>query len=299
MVYSPPKLDAFVSPQQLTALLQAAREEDLGAAGVDITSECCVPAEITRTAVICAREHGVVAGLALLTALRDVYDTTLTVTPLISDGKEVEAGVELAEVEGSLRSMLAMERVALNLLSHLSGVATLTNHFVEAIRHTPARIFDTRKTLPGLRGLQKYAVACGGGATHRMGLYDAVLIKDNHLAHIPTNELSAQLDSAVQTARTQEPPPAFVEVEVDTFAQLEIVLGLDVDIVLLDNMTPHQLSQAVAMRDQHAPAVQLEASGGVNLDSVTAIADSGIERISVGALTHSPPSVDIAMDLQS
>ncbi len=196
-----------------------------------------------------------------------------------------------------MRDLLAIERVALNLLCHLSGVATLTAQYVAKCKGTKAGIYDTRKTLPGLRGLQKYAVACGGGRTHRIGLYDAVLIKDNHLAGTPISKLAEMLTKSAGQARRLTPGLQFVEVEVDTLDQLCEVLKAPVDIVLLDNMRPSLLQQAVTMRDATAPKIELEASGGVNLDTVAEISRTGVDRISVGALTHSAPSLDIGLDI--
>ena len=181
----------------------------------------------------------------------------------------------------------------LNFMTHLSGIATLTKTFVDCVKGTRARILDTRKTLPGWRLLQKYAVRCGGGLNHRMGLYDGVLIKDNHLAAWTE---SASIAEAVRSARSLSPAGISIEVEVDTLPQLRDALQGSPDIVLLDNMTVETLSEAVAIRDRVAPNVQLEASGGVNLGTVTAIAQTGVERISVGALTHSAPALDLGFD---
>jgi nicotinate-nucleotide pyrophosphorylase (carboxylating) len=207
-------------------------------------------------------------------------------------------GQPIATVIGPQRSILAAERVMLNFMTHLSGIATLTARFVAAIAGTRARILDTRKTIPGLRTLAKYAVRCGGGLSHRMGLHDAVLIKDNHLAGIPIAALKARLDEAITAARRLMPPPLFVAVEVDTLDQLQIVLRCAVDFVLLDNMPAEMMRHAAAIRDRVAPDVLLEASGQVNLQTVRAIAESGVDRISIGALTHSAPALDIGLDMQ-
>jgi nicotinate-nucleotide pyrophosphorylase (carboxylating) len=220
------------------------------------------------------------------------YDLALEFIPKVPDGSPVEPGTMLATIEGSLQSVLASERIALNFLQRLSGVATLTRKFVDAVAGTQAKILDTRKTTPGWRLLEKYAVRCGGGMNHRVGLYGGVLIKDNHLAG-----LGGDLKRAVETARAYPGNAGLpVEVEVDTLAQLEIALGVKVDIVLLDNMNLDQLRAAVARRNAVAPTTQLEASGGVNLESVKAIAATGVDRISVGALTHSAQALDIGLD---
>jgi nicotinate-nucleotide pyrophosphorylase (carboxylating) len=190
-----------------------------------------------------------------------------------------------------------MERVALNFCTHLSGIATLTSAFVDAVRGTKAGIYDTRKTIPGLRGLAKYAVACGGGRNHRIGLYDAVLVKDNHIAHVPTAQLAAAMSAGIAKARAMQPRPVFVEIEVDNLAQLEEVLRCDVDIILLDNMTPSQMQQAVSLRNRIAPRIELEASGGITLANVRAAAETGVDRIAIGALTHSAVALDLGLDI--
>jgi nicotinate-nucleotide pyrophosphorylase (carboxylating) len=206
-------------------------------------------------------------------------------------------GDVIAKLTGSLRSILTIERVALNFLTHLSGIATLTRHYVAGVQDTSAKIYDTRKTLPGLRGLEKYAVTCGGGYSHRIGLYDAVLVKDNHLAHVPAKKLQASLGKAITKARRAEPPPDFIEVEVDTLEQFRQVLACKVDVILLDNMTNTQLRKAVQLRNKNAPQIQLEASGGVTMQTVSKIASTGVDRIAVGAITHSAPALDIALDI--
>ena len=185
----------------------------------------------------------------------------------------------------------------MNFVTHLSGIATLTSQYVQAVKGTNAVICDTRKTIAQMRSLAKYAVACGGGVNHRMGLFDAVLIKDNHIAGIAPDDLTHALISAIIKARAAQPPPAFIEVEVDTLEQLRRVLLCAADMILLDNMSPPQLREAVAMRDADAPQVQLEASGGVTLDNVRAIAESGVDRIAVGQITHSAPALDMGLDI--
>ncbi len=298
---TPPRLDAYTAPDSLRRLIQQAKAEDLGTHERDITSEYFVDAQRTGTARIVARESGRLAGAALLTAIAELYDPAIAVTGKINDGQDLAAGAVIAQLSGPLQSILAVERVALNFMTHLSGVATLTFRFVTAVAGTNAKIYDTRKTLPGLRALQKYAVACGGGHNHRAGLHDAVLIKDNHVAQLRADEtLVTAVKRASEQARADSPQPRFVEVEVDTLDQLQVLLkgaGEHVDMVLLDNMPPDALRQAVAARDKLAPGVLLEASGGITLENVTGVARTGVDRISVGALTHSAPALDIAMDI--
>jgi len=292
-----PELESYIDHATLTALIQTARLEDLGPEGIDVTSACFVPAGATGSAAFVSRVPGVIAGLALLPVICEVYGGKVVPQVQRVDGSYAEPGMTLATISGPMRDLLAVERVALNLLTHLSGVATLTSHYVERCAGTKAHIYDTRKTLPGLRGLQKYAVACGGGRTHRIGLYDAVLIKDNHLAGTPLDRLADRLAQAAGQARRLTADLKFIEVEVDTLEQLSQVLKAPIDIVLLDNMPPEMLKQAVAMRDELARKIELEASGGVNLDTVMAIAHTGVNRISVGALTHSAPALDIGLDI--
>jgi nicotinate-nucleotide pyrophosphorylase (carboxylating) len=221
-----------------------------------------------------------------------VVDPTLVCSIVTPDGQRVERGTTLATVAGSLRGILAAERTALNFLQRMSGVATLTRKFVDAAAGFKVKLLDTRKTTPGWRLLEKYAVRCGGGTNHRMGLYDGILIKDNHLAG-----LGGSVRKAVEQARAYPGNAGLpVEVEVDTLEQLEVALAVRADIVLLDNMTLEQLRLAVARRDAIASGVLLEASGGVNLTTVRDIAATGVDRISVGAFTHSATALDIALD---
>ncbi|MFG0335707.1 MAG: carboxylating nicotinate-nucleotide diphosphorylase, partial [Maioricimonas sp. JB049] len=223
-------------------------------------------------------------------------DASVDVDSRISDGTRISSGDVVASVAGPVRALLSGERTVLNFLTHLSGVATRTRAFVDAVAGTTATILDTRKTLPGWRNLQKYAVRCGGGANHRMGLFDGVLIKDNHLAAWRAARPDAAIAEAVRHARNVSPEDIFVEVEVDTLEQLADALQAPPDMVLLDNMTCDQMRQAVAMRDGIAPRVQLEASGGVTLETAAEIAATGVDRISVGGLTHSAPALDLAFD---
>lgn len=270
-------------------LVEWAIREDLGPAG-DITSRTLVPADRQGEALFVQRTAGVVAGLPAAQATLEAIDGSLHFESRVPDGSPTKPGQELACVRGSLRSILTAERLALNFLQRLSGVATLTRRYVEAVAGLPVVILDTRKTTPGWRLLEKYAVRQGGGTNHRMGLYDGVLIKDNHLA-----ALGGDLVLAIQRAR-QELRGFTVECEVDTLAQLERVLPLRPDIVLLDNMTVDQMREAVGLRNARGPGIRLEASGGVNLTNVRAIAESGVDSISVGALTHSATAQDIGLD---
>ena len=225
-----------------------------------------------------------------------LLDPTVQVRRLLPDGSDVGPGSVIAEVTGKVAILLAGERAALNFMTHLSGIASLTAKFVAAVAGTRAKILDTRKTIPGWRILAKYAVRAGGGCNHRMGLFDAVLIKDNHLAAWQAAGSDHTVASAIQAARAKVAPGVVVEVEVDTLDQLRAALTAAPDIVLLDNMGPDLLREAVAIRDSFAAQVQLEASGGINLGNVAVIAATGIERISIGALTHSAPALDLGLD---
>lgn len=294
-----PPLSQFISEAELRALVERSRAEDLGPLGRDVTSECTIDRERAREGTIVARAPGCLAGAALLPMIAAVYDPALALPISAQDGQTLHAGDPIAQVRGPLRSLLAFERIALNFLTHLSGVATLTARFVEKTAGTKAKICDTRKTIPGLRALQKYAVACGGGVNHRIGLYDTVLIKDNHITGVRLPKLAEVLTAAINRARAINPPPTFIEVEVDSIAQLRRALACQPDMVLLDNMQTSQLRKAVALRDTLAPAVLLEASGGITLANVRRIAETGVDRISIGALTHSAPALDIALDIKN
>lgn len=294
-----PRLQDYVSPQWLETLITQARLEDMGPQGADITSELFVPASLQASATLRSRKAGVVAGAVLIPQILSKYDASLQYTPSLHDGQRIDAGQAIGIIHGPLRSILSAERVVLNFLTHLGGIATLTAQYVAAVAGTRAGIYDTRKTIPGLRGLHKYAIVCGGGKNHRMGLYDAVLVKDNHIAHHPHEQLGDALKQAIRTASEHKPSPSFIEVEVDNLVQFESLLRSQPrpGMILLDNMTNDQLTQAVKLRDELAPEVELEASGGVNLQTVTAIAQTGVDRIAVGALTHSAPALDIGLDI--
>jgi nicotinate-nucleotide pyrophosphorylase (carboxylating) len=277
----------------------------------DWTTVSLVPPDAAGKAAVVCREPLVVAGMKAAELALAEMDARIVWSAAVSDGARVDKGTTLATIEGSARSLLTSERIALNLLGRLCGVATLTNRYVEAVAGTKARIYDTRKTTPGWRRLEKYAVRLGGGCNHRTGLFDAVLIKDNHLAFGQEGDPAARFSpaEAVKKARafladmaTAAPRggPALermiVEVEVDTLEQLANVLTAEPDIVLLDNMPPVTLAEAVAMRDRAGSRAELEASGGVNLDTVRGIAQSGVDRISVGRLTHAAVSCDVGLD---
>lgn len=291
-------------------LFELARDEDLGAPEAptrgDITSEVSIPADAHAAGAIRARGPGVLAGMAALPDLFKIYRADVALTLNTKDGSPIERGDALAVLEGSLRDLLAIERSALNILSRCSGVATAAAAFVDEVARaapdSPAAIYDTRKTHPGWRALDKYAVRCGGARCHRIGLYDAVLLKDNHIAGAdPDQPLATRVEKMARAARERRGDNLrFIEVEVDALEQFDQILTLEaglVDIVLLDNMTNDQLRDAVRRRDQRNPALQLEASGGVSLDTVGAIARTGVERISAGMITQSAPALDIGMDL--
>jgi nicotinate-nucleotide pyrophosphorylase (carboxylating) len=279
-------------------LVRLALEEDLGTAG-DLTSQAVIPAELAGQAVFVARVRGVVAGLPAAALVFAKVDPGVVFTPLVEDGSAVQPGARLATVRGPMRSILTGERTALNFLQRLSGVATQTARHVAVVKGLSCQVLDTRKTTPGWRLLEKYAVRMGGGHNHRMGLGDGVLIKDNHLAGLRIADRRLQIEEAVRRARQRYGNTVPLEIEVDTLEQLEAALAARPDIVLLDNMGPEQLREAVRRRDAVAPGVQLEASGGVSLDTLRAIAESGVDRVSIGALTHSAVALDIGLDYLS
>lgn len=276
-------------------LVQKALEEDLAGSG-DVTSEALLPPELQGRAAFVARGAGVLAGAPLAALVAREVDERLHFEPLYDEGTVLQAGTVFATFRGSLRSILTAERTALNFLQHLSGVATLTRRYVEAVAGLPCQILDTRKTTPRWRLLEKYAVRMGGGHNHRMGLYDGILIKDNHLAALGGGHEAIR--RAIATARQHTKGKLPLEIEVDTLEQFESALGCRPDIILLDNMSTEQLREAVLRRNAAAPQVRLEASGGITLQTVRAIAATGVDRISVGALTHSAPALDIALDYQ-
>ncbi|MFG0276268.1 MAG: carboxylating nicotinate-nucleotide diphosphorylase [Phycisphaerales bacterium] len=278
-------------------LLRIARDEDLGARPVDLTT-AAMGIEGDATARLAAREPMAVAGLACMPELLAVFAPNAAWSPACADGERVQADTSLGELAGPAPELLALERTMLNLVGRLAGIATNTARYVEAVAGAKSRVLDTRKTTPGLRLLEKYAVRCGGGFCHRMGLHDAVLIKDNHLAGLTPEQIAERVGAAAARARASA-DPMFVEVEVDSLEQLEGALRASgVNIVLLDNMDADTMRRAVAMRDGLAPSVLLEASGGVRLETIRAIAEAGVDRISAGALTHQATSVDVGLDFQ-
>ncbi len=273
----------------------------------DWTTLALVDKDRLGSADIVARQAGIVAGMPALATAIDEMSAQLTIAPEVQDGQSIAAGAHLARVEGKVRDLLTCERILLNVLGRMMGVATAAAEFVQCVAGTGAAIYDTRKTTPGWRRLEKYAVRCGGAHNHRTGLFDAVLIKDNHLAQFAAAIAAAPAETAARAVRRTrqflrdhagDRPLAglIVEVEVDSLAQLASVLPELPDIVLLDNFSLDELRQGVALRNRTAPEVELEASGGVTLQTVRAIAETGVERISAGALTHSVRSLDVALD---
>ena len=278
-------------------LIDLALAEDLDAHG-DITSQCFVPEDHQSRGLIVARESLVVAGIELAAAVFRKVDPQLDLTIESTDGEARERGDRVLVATGSTRSILTAERTALNFLQRLSGVATLTRDFVKraSAANPEVRILDTRKTTPGWRTLEKAAVSSGGGRNHRMGLYDAAMVKDNHLV---AENSSDALRAGIEAVRERF-PGAFVELEADRLDQVQRFLPMEgVDVILLDNMSCDQLREAVALRNDRAPGVKLEASGGVNLDTVAEIAGTGVDYISVGALTHSAKAADLSLDLHT
>jgi len=274
-------------PSSWTPLVERALAEDLGSG--DVTSNACLPAALYVEAEIEARSALVVCGLEIAAACFAAVDANLCFTPLRRDGEFVAAETALARIAGSARGVFAGERIALNFLGRLCGVASLTRRYVEAVAGTGARILDTRKTLPGWRALDKYAVAVGGGTNHRFGLFDAVLIKDNHIA------AAGGVGAAVKAARSSAAPHLAIQCEVESLPQAEEALGAGAHMLLLDNRTPTELREFVARFGERA---SLEASGGVNLSNVRAFAESGVHRISIGALTHSAVAADVALEVR-
>lgn len=298
--------DAWLE-EDVARIVRLAVAEDCGPFG-DATTASLVPEEELGASEVAMRQDGVIAGLRCVEVVLRQIDPQLAWTPSAADGQFLSRGTVVGRIEGPVGRMLTAERTLLNLLGRLSGIATLTRQYVAAVAGTAARIYDTRKTTPGWRRMEKYAVRLGGGCNHRTGLYDALLIKDNHLAFgvEAGRQLPAGYSPAEAVVRARrwlaERVPAIVrsrmilEVEVDTLEQLHEVLPENPDIVLLDNMSTEQLRQAVALRDAAGSTTELEASGGVRLDTVAAIAATGVERISVGALTHSAASLDLGLD---
>ncbi len=280
-------------------LAELAKEEDLGSG--DVTSQLCKMHGDGAFDLV-AREEGVLAGCLIANDILQVYDQGLELhwSTGIADGSKIgSTGAILGRVSGNRSTLLAAERVLLNFLGRLCGVATYTRRFVDAVADTGVKILDTRKTTPGWRVLEKYAVRCGGGYNHRMGLYDAVLMKDNHLAGVSADRLAACVFDALNGLADLDHRPSFVEVEADSLEQVEALLKvIGIDVILLDNFSPDELEAAVALRDSMGAtgSIALEASGGISLTTVRAVADTGVDRISVGAITHSATVMDLAFD---
>jgi len=282
--------DAFLSPFAMEDAVTRALVEDFGRAG-DVTSVATVPADLRGRAVVAAREAGVIGGLPLVEAVFGKLDAEVKLTAHARDGDAVAAGTVLMTVEGNARGLLGAERTALNFLSHLSGIATATAEFVRLVAGTRARVCCTRKTTPGLRALQKYAVRCGGGFNHRFGLDDAILIKDNHIA------VAGGIAAVLKRARAVAGHLVKIEIEVDTLEQLREVLDTGLaDVVLLDNMDPPTLTTAVGLV---AGRLVTEASGGITHASAAAIAATGVDYMSSGAITHSSVNLDVGMDIET
>jgi nicotinate-nucleotide pyrophosphorylase (carboxylating) len=276
-------------PLLISSAVTAALAEDLGLTG-DLTTNATVAADARATAVIASREPGVIAGVDFAEAAFHMLDAGCQIEIYKTDGERVSAGDAVLRIAGLARALLTAERVALNYMGRLSGIATLTRRFADAAGGTSARIVDTRKTTPGLRAFEKYAVRCGGGHNHRTGLFDAILIKDNHIV------AAGGIDAAITRARAAAGHMVKIEVEVDTLEQLDEVLKHKVDAVLLDNMSPDELREAVT---RVAGRCLTEASGGVTLDTVADIARTGVDMISVGALTHSARVLDLGLDFEA
>ena len=292
-------------------LIEMALTEDIGTSnlddGVDCTTDSIVPKQAAARAAFVSRADGVVCGVEIAKLAIKHFAPELKLEVEVEDGQAIKPQQTIAVMVGSAHDILTMERTCLNFMCRLSGISTLTGKYVKEIEGTKACVLDTRKTTPGWRRLEKYAVACGGGENHRMGLYDAIMLKDNHLAFyrslvednqdtIPTTIKIARQWINDNATKLPNGEKTILQLEVDTLEQLEIALGTDCDIVLLDNMDCDQLKRGVAMRDDKAPKILLEASGGVNLKTIGEIAQTGVERISVGALTHSAVNFDIGLD---
>ena len=300
----------FPGIDEIKDLIQLAKREDLGAAGGsagdDVTSRLMVPETAIGVGTLLQKTVGIACGLPIVEHVCRAYDERLRVEQIpgfhmdIIEGRFSDAAVTpLLRIRGPLRSLLSAERVVLNFLQRMSGVATLTQRFAKRCDGTRAKIYDTRKTIPGFRVLDKYAVRCGGGFNHRVGLYDGLLVKDNHLRAIPLKELQNFLAPIVSRSRAED-PRRMIEIEVDTLEQLREVLKVDgVDVILLDNMDCPTMQSAVEFRDKSAKEVELEASGGVTLETVRPIALTGVERIAVGFITHSAPAMDIGLEVES
>jgi nicotinate-nucleotide pyrophosphorylase (carboxylating) len=290
-VQTRPGQDARLSPSAIERVVRAALDED--APWGDITSETLIPAAARATAQLVAREPGILSGEDLFTAAMELTETELFVSFAVHDGEHFDRGAVLATIEGPARGLLTAERIGLNFVQRLSGIATLTAQYVAAAAGTRARITDTRKTTPGLRLFERYAVRCGGGHNHRFSLSDAVMAKDNHLALLTAN--GGDLTTQLKAVRDRLSHTTHIEVEVDRLDQIEPVLAAGVDTIMLDNFSLEDLRTGVA---QVAGRALVEASGGVTLDRIAAIAATGVDLISVGALTHSVRALDLGLDIE-
>ncbi|MGD1277068.1 MAG: carboxylating nicotinate-nucleotide diphosphorylase [Tepidisphaeraceae bacterium] len=296
----------FPKFEQINQIIQLARREDLGQD--DLTSRLLIGPDAVGVGTLVQKETGVTCGLPIVEMICRVYDERLRVEPIpgfhldVIEARFSETRtLPLLRIRGPLQPLLSAERVILNFVQHLSGVATQTHRFVRRVEGTAAKIYDTRKTLPGLRVLDKYAVRCGGGMNHRTGLFDGLLAKDNHLAGVALKDLAAFLARAVSQSHSEQ-PERLIEVEVDSLEQLREVLKVDgVQVILLDNMDCPKMQSAVELRDRAGKKakVALEASGGVTLETVRSIALTGVERISVGAITHSAAALDISLEIET
>ncbi len=285
-------LNPYLSPILIRKAVDEALLEDLGRAG-DITSNATIPADAKAICILNTREDGYLSGMELAKAAFAAMDAELKFTAHKSDCDALKAGETLAEISGNARAILGAERVALNFMMRMSGIATYTSTFAEKIVHTDAKVCCTRKTIPGHRAFDKYAVACGGGSNHRFGLDDAILIKDNHIA------VAGGVGLAIERARAFAGHLVQVEVEVDTLEQFAEALKAKPDVVLLDNMTNAQLSDAVSMnKDDNQGAVKLEASGNVNIDTIKEIAETGVDYISTSKITMAAPTLDVGLDIE-
>jgi len=285
--------DPYVHPD-VSTIIRLALDEDLRG-GADVTCQALVPAAARLSGLVRAKDRGVVCGLPLFAPVFAACGGGVELSAMVADGTVVSPGDVVLRFHGSARTLLTGERTALNLAQRLSGTATMTRALVDAVAGTRARILDTRKTTPGLRVLQKHAVLCGGGANHRHGLHDAVLIKENHIALMPPGPLGSGPAEAVRQARAAVGPAVSIEVEIEHLADLAPVIAAGADIVLLDNMAPDLLRTAVLERDRLGSRTLLEASGGITLASVRSVADSGVDRISTGSMTHSVIALDLSM----
>ncbi|HEY8579559.1 MAG TPA: carboxylating nicotinate-nucleotide diphosphorylase [Beijerinckiaceae bacterium] len=279
----------YLNPLLFEKTVRAAIEEDIGRAG-DITSQACIPAGRRATAVLAPRKPGVICGLSVAEAAFRICDPGVTFEALAQDGDHIETPrTPVARIAGDARALLTAERTALNFISHLSGVATMTSRLVAETKHTKAKVICTRKTTPNLRALEKYAIRCGGGMNHRFGLDDAFLIKDNHIA------VCGGIKEALRAAKAVAGHLVKIEIEVDGLDQLKEVIEEGADVVLFDNMSPEEMRKGVEMI---AGRMKTEASGGISLETARAVAESGVDMLSSGALTHSAPILDIGLDIE-